>query len=199
MDCKKIGNLIFNLRKEKNLTQKALADAMNISDRTISKWERGIGCPDISLLNELSNILEVNVEKILEGDLSLKDADGGNMKKAKFYVCPSCGNTLYSTGEGDFSCCVRKLSPLVAKLEDEQHQMNIEEIENDYYITFNHDMSKSHYVSFFAYVAYDRVLLIKLYPEQAAEVRFPKMYGGKGKFYCYCSEHGLIEKEKKKK
>ena len=53
MDCKKVGKLIFERRRECGLTQKQLADKMNISDRTISKWERGLGCPDISLLHEL--------------------------------------------------------------------------------------------------------------------------------------------------
>ena len=48
MDCSKVGNLIYTLRTEKGMTQKALANAMNISDRTISKWERGAGCPDES-------------------------------------------------------------------------------------------------------------------------------------------------------
>ena len=70
MDCGKIGKLILRLRKEKNMTQKMLADAMNLSDRTISKWERGVGCPDISLLSKLSDIFGVNIEKILAGDLS---------------------------------------------------------------------------------------------------------------------------------
>lgn len=42
MDCRKVGRLIFTLRQEKGMTQKALADAMNISDRTISKWECGV-------------------------------------------------------------------------------------------------------------------------------------------------------------
>ena len=69
MNCSKVGKLILTLRQEKGMTQKALADEMNISDRTISKWERGIGCPDVSLLRELSAILEVNIEKILVGDL----------------------------------------------------------------------------------------------------------------------------------
>ena len=50
MDNRKVGELIFHLRKEKGLTQKQLADQMNISDRTISKWERGNGCPDVTLL-----------------------------------------------------------------------------------------------------------------------------------------------------
>jgi hypothetical protein len=70
----------------------------------------------------------------------------------------------------------------------------VDEIEDDYYITIKHEMSKSHYISFAAYVSYDRVLIIKLYPEQNAELRFPKMHGGK--LYIYCNQHGLWMKGK---
>ncbi len=189
MDCDKVGKLILDLRKEKGLTQKQLADAMNISDKTISKWERGLGCPDVSLLHELSEILGVNIDKILSGNLEPNNADIGNMKRIKFYTCPTCGNVLTSTGDAQISCCGRKLSPLVAKVSDENHHLNIETIENDYYITFSHDMSKSHYISFIALVTYDRVCLVKLYPEQGSEVRLPMLR--RGKIYFYCSEHGL--------
>ena len=189
MDCSKVGKLILGLRKEKDMTQKQLADAMNISDKTISKWERGLGCPDVSLLRGLSEVLNVDIEKILLGDLEPNNADGGNMKKIKFYMCPNCGNTLTSTGESDVSCCGRKLMPLIPKPADEIHKLTVEEIENDFYITFTHEMSKKHYINFIAYVAYDRVLFIKLYPEQGSEVRFPKMYGGK--IYMCCNQHGL--------
>ncbi|KDR96458.1 Desulfoferrodoxin [Peptoclostridium litorale DSM 5388] len=189
MDCNKIGKLILSLRKEKNMTQKEIADAMNISDKTISKWERGLGCPDVSLLGTLSQILGVNIEKILSGDLNPNDTEGGNMKKFKFYVCSNCGNIASNTGQAEISCCGRRLEPLAARPEDGEHNMKIDEIENDYYITIPHEMSKSHYISFVAYVMYDRVLLVKLYPEQNAEVRFPKMRGGK--LYFYCSQHGL--------
>ena len=81
MDCKKIGKLILELRKDKNMTQKQLADLMNISDKTISKWERGLGCPDISLLPDLAQILGVNVDKILEGEINSNELAGGNMNK----------------------------------------------------------------------------------------------------------------------
>lgn len=194
MDCNKVGKLIFTLRQEKGMTQKALADEMNISDRTISKWERGIGCPDVSLLRELSAILEVNIEKILLGDLEPNDRDRGNMKKVKFYVCPDCGNVLFCTGENEISCCGRKLTALISQSEDSQHEIRIEEIENDFYVTLQHEMSKEHYITFMAYVACDRVLLLKLYPEQSAEVRFPKMHGGE--FYVCCNKHGLVRKGK---
>ena len=56
MDCRKVGELIQKLRKERGWTQKYLADKMNISDRTVSKWERGLGLPDVGLLKNLSDI-----------------------------------------------------------------------------------------------------------------------------------------------
>lgn len=68
MNNQKIGNFIRSLRKEKNLTQKELAEKLNITDRAISRWERGIGCPDISLLEELSKILDITVLELLKGE-----------------------------------------------------------------------------------------------------------------------------------
>lgn len=192
MDCSKVGKLIFQLRTEKGMTQKALADAMNISDRTISKWERGIGCPDVSLLGELSNILGVNIDKILSGDLEPNLVDGGNMKKTKFYICPACGNVLLGTGEAEISCCGRKLLPAEIKKEDHSHEIKVEAIEGDLYVTLEHEMEKQHYITFAAHVSYDRVLLVKLYPEQDAQVRFPKPR--RGTLYVCCSNHGLYMK-----
>jgi len=189
MDCAKVGKLILDLRKEKSLTQKQLADEMNISEQAVSKWERGLGCPDVSLLPGLSAIFGVNIEKILLGDLEPNGANGGNMKRIKFYVCPNCGSTSTATGEPAVSCCGRSLTPLAAQRADEAHQLTIEEIEDDFYITFPHEMSKAHYLGFVAYAASDRVLLVKLYPEQGGNVRFPKMRGGK--LYYYCTNHGL--------
>jgi len=115
------------------------------------------------------------------------------MKKAKFYVCPTCSNVLFGTGEAEISCCGKKLAALPVSADNDKHRMNIEEIEYDYFITIDHDMTKTHYISFVAYVGYDRILLIKLYPEQNAEVRFPQMQGGK--IFAYCNEHGLWEND----
>lgn len=194
MDCGKVGALIQRLRRERGMTQKALADALHISDRTVSKWERGAGCPDVSLLGGLSAVLKVDMEKILKGDLEQNAVDGGNMKKIKFYVCPDCGNILFCTGENEISCCGRKLAPLARQEEDSGHSIQMEEIEDDFYVTLQHEMSKQHYITFIAYASYDRVLFIKLYPEQAAQARFPKMHGGV--LYACCNKHGLIIKGK---
>lgn len=197
MDCNKVGTLLRELRKEKQMTQKQVADRMNISDKTISKWERGLGCPDVSLLGELSELFEVNIEKILIGDLELNAMETGNLKRLKFYVCQNCGNIISNTGVADISCCGRKLAPLVAKPADEKHVVKVEDADGEYYITFDHEMIKTHFLSFVAYVTSDRSLFIKLYPEQTASVHLPKIVGGNlqkkgsGRLYYYCCEHGL--------
>ncbi|NMO97967.1 helix-turn-helix domain-containing protein [Paenibacillus lemnae] len=196
MDCRKVGALILRLRKEKHLTQKEVADAMHISDKTISKWERGLGCPDVSLLRDLSHTLGVNIEQILNGDLDPNEADGGNMKNIKFYACSYCGNVMSSTGDAGISCCGRKLAPLIAQRENEDHHMIVEEVEDDYYVTIQHEMSREHFISFIAFVAYDRMIFVKLYPEQNAETRIPKMY--RGTLYAHCSQHGLWSREIRK-
>ncbi len=188
MNFEKTGELIRTLRKEKGLTQKQLADALHLSDRTVSKWERGLGFPDVSLLPELSARLDVNLEKMLLGDLNPREADGGNMKKIKFYVCPNCGNVITSTTEAEICCCGRKLSPLKPAPSDSAHLLKVQTVENDFYLTSPHEMSKQHYLRFIAYVCCDRVLLVRLYPEQSGKVRFPRMYGGK--LFC-CSRDGL--------
>lgn len=189
MDCSKVGVLILSLRKEKNMTQKEIADRLNISDKTVSKWERGMGCPDVSLLGELSDILGVNIEKILMGNLEEKDMDGGNMKQIKFYVCKNCGNVITSTSAAEISCCGRKLNSLVVKPEDEAHKINVTDLDSEYYVTINHPMDKTHYISFVAFVGFDKIVVTKLYPQQNAELYIPKMQ--RGRLYAYCSEHGL--------
>lgn len=68
MDCKRTGKFIYEMRVRKGFTQKELADKLNITDRAVSKWERGLGIPDVSLLNELSLVLDVSVSEILNGE-----------------------------------------------------------------------------------------------------------------------------------
>ena len=68
MDYDKIGKFITASRKEKELTQNELAEKLNITDRAVSRWERGKGCPDISLLEDLSKILDVSIIELLKGE-----------------------------------------------------------------------------------------------------------------------------------
>ena len=98
MDCSKVGALIRALREETGLTQLELAEKLGVSDRAVSKWECGRGAPDVTLLGALSAALKVNVEGLLAGELPGGAEEGGNMKKAKWYVCPACGGLTVSSG-----------------------------------------------------------------------------------------------------
>lgn len=128
------GAAIKALREKKELTQKALAERVLVSDKTVSKWETGKGLPDVTLLEP---------------------------------------------------------PPLSPEEPDEDHSIRVERVENDWYLTLDHPMTKAHFICFFAYVAADRVLLQRTYPEQACGLRFPRM--GSGRLYACCSHHGLFQ------
>ncbi len=193
MDCEKVGKLIFQLRRERGLTQKNVADALGISNKTVSKWECGLGCPDLDLWPELAVILGADMAQLMEGEIIPNRPDSGNISRIRFYVCPLCGNVLFSTGSATIHCCGRKLEPLKPQTE-EIPGITVEEMDTDFYVTFDHPMEKEHYLMFAAYVKSDRVTLHRLYPEQDAAVRFPVQRGGK--LYAYCNQKGLIRYQK---
>ena len=68
MDQKKVGLFLKTLRKEKNITQEVLAETLNVSSRTVSRWETGSNMPDISLLVELSEFYQVSIPEIIDGE-----------------------------------------------------------------------------------------------------------------------------------
>ena len=189
MDTVKIGKLIARLRKEKNLTQKNIADELGNQSKTVSKWECGLGCPDLSLWPRLSDILGVDIIQMMEGEITPNKPDVGNIDRVRFYVCPSCGNILISTGSASIFCCGRKLEYILPMDSAEAIKITVEEMDTDYYITFDHPMTKEHYISFVALVKSDRVFFNRLYPEQSPTARFPIIVGGK--LYVYCVKDGL--------
>ena len=73
MDYEKIGKFIYELRKEKKLTQKDLAESLSVTIQAISKWERGLGCPDVSLLRPLSEELGISISELLNGEKIKKE------------------------------------------------------------------------------------------------------------------------------
>ena len=74
MDLMKIGKFIADLRKEKNLTQEQLAEKLYITDRAVSKWERGLSLPDADKMLDLCNILGISVNELLNGEkIAMKD------------------------------------------------------------------------------------------------------------------------------
>ena len=72
MDNKKFGDFIKELRKEKQLTQKELGEKLNITDKAISKWERGLSFPDIAVLKDLSEFFEIDISELLNGERGKK-------------------------------------------------------------------------------------------------------------------------------
>jgi len=68
MDQKKTGELLKELRKEKNLTQEQLAEQFNISNRSVSRWETGTNLPDLSILVELADFYDVDIREIIDGE-----------------------------------------------------------------------------------------------------------------------------------
>lgn len=188
MDQAKVGGLIRRLRQGRGYTQLKLAELLCVSDKAVSKWERGLGCPDVSLLPELANALGVSLEVLLEGDLDENEQNGGNMKKLRFYVCPDCGNVLTATNEASVSCCGKKLAPLEARKAEEK--LTVELIENEYFISSEHPMTKDHYISFVALLTSDALILRKQYPEWNLQTRVPRI--GHGMLLWYCTQHGLF-------
>ena len=113
------------------------------------------------------------------------------MLRMKLYVCPVCGNVIQSTGEAVISCCGIVLPPLEAEPEDGEHRLCVERVEDEYYVTVPHEMSKEHYLSFILAARYDGYELTKLYPEGNAEAHY--RIGGTKRFYYYCNRHGLFQ------
>lgn len=186
------GKTIKELREKRKLTQKELAEKISVSDKTISKWETGKGLPDIAIIEELAKALGVSIAELLTGDLRENENPSGNMKKILFYVCPICGNIITSVGQGTFSCCGVMLPPLETEACEETHQIQVETVDKEYYVTLDHPMNKKHSISFLAYVTSASVEIAKLYPEQDISVRFRKK--GHGILYAYCNRHGMFRR-----
>lgn len=191
------GAMIRRLREEKGLTQLELAERLHVSDKSVSKWETGRGYPDITLIEPIAQALGASVQALLSGDAVTNTNRAFNMLRSKFYVCPVCGNVVRSTGEATISCCGITLPPLDAEAGDEAHALRIEPVEDEYYVTMEHEMTKAHFISFIAAVSDDGMQLVKLYPEGSAEARFKR--GRVRYFFYYCNHHGLFRETVRKK
>lgn len=185
------GAMIKRLRESRRMTQQQLAEKIGVSDKTVSKWETGRGYPDISLIESLSDALGVSVIELFSGEDVINTNKAFNMRRTNLYVCPVCGNVIHSTGEAIVSCCGIVLPPLEAEPADEDHAILVERTEDEYYVHVDHEMSKTHYISFIVAAKFDGYELVKLYPEGRAEARF-KISKTK-ELYCFCNWHGLFK------
>ena len=184
------GTIIKELREKNKLTQLELAERLNVSDKTVSKWETAKGYPDITLLEPIAKVFGISVTELLSGNAISNMNVSANMLRSKFYVCPVCGNIIHSMGEAVISCHGIQLFPEDAEASDENHRISIDKVEDEYFIQIEHDMKKDHYISFIAAISPDRLQLVKLYPEGNAEARF-KISGVK-RVYFYCNRDGLF-------
>ncbi|MBQ5825638.1 MAG: helix-turn-helix domain-containing protein [Clostridia bacterium] len=187
------GSTIKRLRETKGITQNQLADMIGVSSKAVSKWETAKGLPDITLIEPLSKALGVSVMELMSGDTVTNKNISSNILRSKFYVCPICGNVMRSTGDAVISCCGISLPPLEAEEVDEAHGIEIEPVEDESFITVNHEMSKTHFISFIAHITSDRVQFVKFYPESDAQTRL--QLRGRGYLYIYCNKHGLMKKK----
>ena len=193
MDTYITGQTIKNLREKKGLTQAELADKIGVSSKAVSKWETAKGLPDITLIETIANALSVSAMELMTGNAVVNQNISSNILRSKFYVCPLCGNIIRTVGDAVISCCGITLPPLEADNLDNEHDITIEKVENEYFITIHHDMTKEHFISFVAHLTSDRVQFVKFYPEGNAETRL-SLRGG-GWLYFYCNRHGLMKKK----
>lgn len=193
MDAYITGATIRTLREKKGVTQTQLADLLGVSDKAVSKWETAKGLPDVSLLEPLANALGVSVIELMSGNTVTNKNTSSNILRSKFYVCHLCGNIIRTVGGAVISCCGIALPALEAEETDEDHTVTIEKVEDEHFISINHDMTKEHYISFVAYLTTDRVQLVKFYPEGNADTRMNLR--GRGVLYIYCNKHGLMKKK----
>ena len=193
MDNYVTGTAIRALRERKNMTQAQLAEKIDVSPKTVSKWETAKGLPDISLLDSLAAALDVSVLELMSGNTVINRNVSANMLRSRIYVCPVCSNIIHTMGETVTSCCGVILPPLEAEETDAEHAITIEQVEDEQFLTVQHEMSKKHFISFLAYVTTDQFQLVKLYPEGNAEHRF--RFRGKGYLYLYCNRHGLMRQK----
>lgn len=187
------GATIKALREKKGLTQAALADQLAISSKAVSKWETGKGLPDITLIEPLAQALGVSVLELLSGNAVTNRNISSNILRSKFYICPLCGNVLRASGDALVSCCGITLPPLEAEATDPDHEIRLEQVEDEYFLTIDHPMTKQHFISFIAHLTSDRVDFVKLYPEGNAQIRM-QLRGG-GYLYIYCNRHGLMKRK----
>lgn len=184
------GAVIRRLREGKRMTQEELAERLFVSGKAVSKWETGQGFPDVSLLEPLAKALGLSVIELLSGEDVRNRNQAADMTKGRFYVCPVCGNVIHAVGEAVVSCCGVTLPPSEPEPPDALHELHVQIVEDEYYVTAEHPMDKTHYISFLAAVSDRGVQLVKLYPEEAAEARF--RIDRVARLYAYCNRHGLF-------
>lgn len=193
MDQDKTGALIRALRREHGMTQSELAEKMGVTDKAVSKWERGCGAPDISLLPALAEALGVSARALLRGTAEENAPASGDLKKLRLYRCPACGNLLFSTDGAELYCCGQQLAPLTAQAPDAAHTLSVTLSDGEWLVTSPHEMRRAHHIAFLAFLTGDTLVVKRLYPEWDALARLP--FFAHGTLMWCCTRDGLFAQE----
>ena len=176
----KLSEKITAQRKAHGLSQEELADRLGVSRQAVSRWEQGLGCPDISLLAPLAAALGVSTESLLTADLTENPPQGGNMKNTVFYICPVCGNLIFSASPAGVQCCGRTLEPQKPRKAEEHQRLHTEPVEDEWYITTDHPMTKTEHIAFAALLSGGSLRVWRQYSEWDFQLRLSRR------------EHGLL-------
>lgn len=184
------AELIRSLRLEQGLTQRELAEVLHVTDKAVSKWERGLGQPDASLLGPLAKALHVEPEALLEGTLSKNARSSGNLNRLKVFVCPCCGNVVTAEAPARVSCCGRGLKALVPREAAEGERLSLIPMDGGLFLSTEHPMTREHHIAFVMLLDESGLLLRRLYPEWPAQLNLP--FTRRGRLLWYCTQHGLF-------
>lgn len=185
------GQLIRQLRLAHRMTQRTLAERIGVTDKAVSKWERGCGVPDVETLPILADVLQADVKALLSGSLDEAKSASGNLRRVCFFVCPVCGNVIAAAAPAGICCCGRRVQALKPQRPSEAERLIAVRDDGEWYITSPHEMTRAHHIRFLAIVSTDTVCLRHLYPEWTLETRLPML--PHAKLVWYCSQHGLFE------
>ena len=132
----------------------------------------------------------MSITELISGNEIKNTNVSANMMRSLFYVCPVCGNVIHSMGEAAVHCHGVLLKPAQAEQTDENHKIFVERVEDELFVEIEHEMTKTHYISFVAAMSSDRIQIVKLYPEGNASARFS--LSGVKKVFFYCNRDGLF-------
>lgn len=117
-------------------------------------------------------IVQIPVEQVQETKLNATN-------RLKLYCCPKCGEVAVTYGHASLTCCSSPLQPIPIKKAEQHEKPTISEVDGDQLLEFNNPMTKDFYIAAVVFERYDRVEVVRLFPEQEASVRVPMLAGAK--------------------
>ncbi len=112
------------------------------------------------------------------------------MEHFTFYICEACGNVLIGTGGANVSCCGQVLQAVYPQKAIPAQKLQVDEMEDEWFISSDHPMRKDDYISFVAYISGGAINFVRQYPEWNLQLRLPRR--GHGILVWYSRKQGLL-------